>query len=119
MKTQEDIAGAVEDQEVAIEAMSNARQSRTIATHHMISMGITPTEMHQKSATRIHDAEAFEAEDEVAIPGEVEVHPHKTLAKMVEIGHKISVITIMLTTSVPMTGATTEPQRALKATENN
>ena len=119
MKTQEDIAGAVEDQEVAIEATNNARLNRTIATHHVISMGIIQTEMHQKSATRIHDAEALEAEAEVVILGEVEVHPHKTPVKMVEIGHKISVITIMLTTSVPMTGATTEPQRALKATENN
>ena len=119
MKTQEDIAGVAEDHEVVIEATNNARPNRTIATHHVISMGTTQTEMSQKSATRIHDAEALEAEDEVVILGEVEVYPHKTPVKMVEIGHKISVITIMLTTSVPMTGTMTEPQRALMATENN
>ena len=118
-RTQEDIAGAVEDHEVAIEATNNARRSRTIAAHHVISMGTTQTEMHQKSATRIHDAEALEAEDEVVIRDEVDVHPRRTPVKMVAIGHRISVIMIMLTTSVLMTGTMTEPQRALRATENS
>ena len=119
MITQEDIAGAAEDHEVVIEATNNAQLNRTIATHHVTSMGITQIQMRQKSAMRIHDEEALEAADEVVIRDEVEVHPHKTPVKMAAIGHKISVITIMLTTSVLMTGTMTEPQRALRATENN
>ena len=70
-------------------------------------------------ATATHVEEAIEVADEVATREEVEAHPYKTTVNKMTTGRRISATTQKQTIRALTTGATTEPQRMLKATVND
>ena len=109
----------VEGSEVAIEATNKGRHALITGTYREIITVTTSHETRQTRATATHVEEAIEVADEVATREEVEVHPHRITVNNMTTGRRISATTRRRKTRALTTGATTEPQRMLKATVND
>ena len=109
----------VEDSEVAIEAMNRGRHALITGTYSEIITVTTSHGTRRMRATATHVEEAIEVADEVATREEVEVHLHRITVSKIMTGRRISATTRRRKTRALTTGATTEPQRMLKATVND